>query len=370
METLQKGAINEQKLKSLILRLTATELANLSQPCYMPPLKSPYFQILDAVNLKEADIREFTKSLYKDHPAKSWSTHNVPATNLMLLVINYFLKEKNQAAYLASITYLLIRFYSNLMNKYMPKFCDESTFRYALENLTRTHLFVREKTISNGIMYLAKELDKRYRKVLEKLEPNGVAKFITEARHRMNQSWKSFAQNYHRAASEGKGIRTQTEPEEEEEFTMLQTSERGQRTIEELIKRIVVNKLIDRRALEDARKITRAKSSIANTLAKELTDLKYADNLRMIFKLFTKELTSSQELCGSQYINFVKKLMAVKRTRSAVYFKQQVIVLLERMVENLRYVDWYRDLTNQTKFILASFLAYYLTSIIRNVLCG
>lgn len=366
---LGKVRINSRKLKALLIKITATELANIAEPCYTPPLKGPYHQLLREVNLTESDIRSFVKRLYEDHPAKSWHTHNVPATNLLVFLMNYFIRNKDKDGLLTTITYLMVRYYGNLMAKYMPKYCDEGVFRYTLDNLTKTHIFAREGTISNGIVHFAKNLRRRHIRSLAKLDPAGVAKFVSEARHRINQSSKSFARNYYKAKEAGHAIKTEVEPEEGMETIQPQVMDRGQRTIEEIIRRIVVNKTIDRKAMEDARKITKIKSSIATTIIKELTDVKYSDDIKLILTLFIRDLKEVNQLCGKGFLFYVKKLMAIKRTKAKVYFKQQVGLLLEKILTELGQKDWYDKLTPQTKFITISFLAYYMTMFMRNTLC-
>jgi hypothetical protein len=61
--------------------------------------------------------------------------------------------------------------------------------------------------------------------------------------------------------------------------------------------------------------------------------------------------------------------MAVKRTRATVYFKQQVNILLIRILEDAGHKNVYDSYTSQTQFIINTFLAYYLTIVLRNNLC-
>ena len=74
------------------------------------------------------------------------------------------------------------------------QFCNEDVFKYALENLAKTHLFSREKTIPGSLYYLSTEMDKRYGRFIKSGDVEGVTKFITECRTRISQSIKSFAE--------------------------------------------------------------------------------------------------------------------------------------------------------------------------------
>ncbi|MGD2071941.1 MAG: hypothetical protein PVG65_00420 [Candidatus Thorarchaeota archaeon] len=367
---LKKTRINKSQLKRLITKFSAGELSNLSEPCYRSPLKSQYFQLLHACKLTDRDIKEFRKRLYAKHPAKNWKTHNVAATNLLLFIMYYFIKSNEKKLFSMTILYLLVRYYSNLMYSRIP-YCNEDTFRYTLETLTKTHLFVREKTISNGIYHLSKELEKRWGRYIRDLDVDGIAKFVTEARSRMSQSTKSFVRNYYKSHKEGGSIKTQNEPSDEEEHSLFQyrVFERGRKSIDETVKRITIYKIVDKKAIQDAKKLTKIKSSVAVTISSSLTDLKYGDSIRTILQLFIKDLKDARSLCGSGYIPYVKKLMELKRTRSKIYFKQQVNILLEKVLEDIKYKDWYNKLTSQTKFIVKSYLAFYLTMVFRNSIC-
>ena len=63
---LKESKVNKPKLKRLITQLTAGELSKLSEPCYYPPLKGPYFQLLSATGLTDKQVKEFIKRFYKD----------------------------------------------------------------------------------------------------------------------------------------------------------------------------------------------------------------------------------------------------------------------------------------------------------------
>lgn len=369
-ELLQKAKFDHRKLKKVISKLAVGELSKISEVCYYPPTKAHFHELLYTLGLKEKDIRDYAKRLWEKHPARGWKIHNVPGTVLLIFIMRYFLAMQDKEGFSLTLLYLLVRFYSNIMHIQI-KYCNEDTFRYALETLTRTHLFVREKTIANGLMYLAKELTRRWMEDIAKGDTDSIAKFITEGRHRISQSIKSFAKAYYKAAEEGSGIKTQTEPETEEEMGLNQyrVLERGRRAIEEVIKRITVYKQIDRKAVDDAKSLTKIKTPIAMLLATTLTDLKYSENLKIILQQFIKELNRIDLLCGSGFIPYVKKLMAVKRTKSTIYFKQQISVLTEKLLKDSKQVDWYENLTPQTKFAVQSFLAYYVTMIFRHTIC-
>ena len=82
-----------------------------------------------------------------------------------------------------------------------------------------------------------------------------------------------------------------------------------------------------------------------------------------------KGLTSTNQICGSGYEKYLRKLMEVKRSNAPVYFKQQVNLLLMNVLENLKLMDQYNSYTRQTQFIINLFLALYITLILRSTMC-
>jgi len=366
---LKEAKVDKSKLKRLITQLAAGELSKLSEPCYYSPLKGPYFQLLSAAGLTEKQVKKFIERFYKDHPARKWKTQTVVPTNLLLFIMYYFLKERDQAGYSMTLTYLLIRYYSNLMNKHI-KYCNPNVFRYTLEHLTKTHLFIREKTIANGLYFLSNQIQLRWTKYIRDCaEVNSIVRFIGEARHRVAQSVRSFAQNYYKASKEGGSIKTQLEPTEDDGMFQYKVLEKGKRAIEEVTKKICIYKFVDKKAIEDAKKLTKIRSSIAVLISNSITDLKYNEDIKMILHLFIKDLDNVNSLCGSGFVKYVRKLMAIKRTKSNVYFKQQINLLLEKVLNDIKYQEWYSGLTNQTRFIVNSYFAFYLTMLLRNNIC-
>jgi len=149
----------------------------------------------------------------------------------------------------------------------------------------------------------------------------------------------------------------------------VKVGQRGKKTIDEIVKRFAIYKIIDSKAAEEAKKISKIKTSIATIITQKLVNEKYSDSIRIILQLFIKELPDVSSMCGPKFYPYVKKLMAVKRTRANVYFKQQVNILLIKVLEEAGHKNAYESYTSQTQFIINTFLAYYLTIVLKNNIC-
>lgn len=267
------------------------------------------------------------------------------------------------------MVFYMIRQYTNLVHRNL-KYCVDDTFKYALETLTKTHLFSREKTISNAIYFLAQEMMKRYTRGIKENNLDKISLFIQDSRTRINQSLKSFLSTYFKAAEAGVGIKTQIEPSDDEENTyQLQTVARGERIIDDVVRKVTVYRMVDRKAKDDARKISKINITLANLITDGLTNTKNIDLIKVVLKMFIKDLKDANSLCGKKYYPYIRSLMALKRTIAKVYFKQQVNLLLLEILKDKKYLIQYNKLTSQTQFLINLFLAYYLTMILRNTIC-
>lgn len=364
---LDKITINYLQLQKFVHKISAEELMKLSQPCYYPAHQKYYYQFLHLYGLNDMDIKAFPKRFWKGR-AGITNIHKDRIRMFYVFILYTLLREsKLKGIYPSMMVFIGIREYSNLMHKQI-KFCNEDLFRYALEHLIKTHLFSREKTISNGIYFLSKEMIKKYTKSIQEMNKDQVSKFIQEYRSRISQSIKSFASIYYKAAKEG--VKIKTEVDDEENQYQIRTQDRTVTIIDNTVKKITIYKEFDKKTMMNAKKFTKIGTPLATQISSKLCDTKYTDNIRSCLQLFVKNVKDVNMICGKGFFIYVKKLMGIKRTRDLIYFKQQINELLMLILKDLKYIQKYDSLTNQTKFSINSYLAYYLTMIFRNDLCG
>jgi len=366
-ELLEKSNINFVLLKKFIHRTTASELAKLSEPCYYPSLKKYYYELLHICNLKEVDIKAYVKRTYKGRPEAKWKLQVDPISNFYIFLMHAFLQRREITAYKSMMIFFVIRNYTNLMNKQI-QYCNEEVFRYALENLAKTHLFIREKSIPGAIFFLANEMNRIFNSGIKENSVDIISKFITQCRTRVSQSIKSFAELYYKASEEGLGIRQPYE-DESDDGKNQQLLDKTSRVITEIVKNITVYKVIDHKAINEARTLTKIRASLATLIANNITEVKFADNIKLILELFVKDLSSVELLCGTGFFNYVRSLMSIKRTNQKIYFKQQINVLLNEVIIKLDYQEDFSKLTKQTQSLVNMYLAYYITIFMKNSVC-
>ena len=367
-QLLAKVKITDSQLKSHLTRVVAKNLSSLAEPCYYPEVKKHFYEFLKMTGLTEKDIKEFTKRRWRGRKEARFAIHNDSIANFYVFLMQYFLQKRDKTAYKYLMVFYMIRHYANLMHKTF-KFCNEDVFKYALEVLNKTHLFSREKTISNALFYIAGEMVRRWTKGLRSNDPDAISRFMQDSRTRVSQSMKSFAQTYYKAADEGVAMKTEDEPSDEDNNYQLKSAEKGVKLADEITKKITVYRLSDRKSQEMARRLAKVNASLATQIVSKLNNTKYSDNLRVIYRLYIKDIPNAKSLCGSDYESYVRQLMSIKRTRMKIYFKQQINLLLMNLLDEIDYKDKYSKLTSQTQYLINLFLAYYLTMILKNSVC-
>jgi hypothetical protein len=365
---LQKANIQDSKIKPYITRVVAHNLSALSEPCHYPNVKQHYHELLRFCDLTEEDIKEFTKRRWKGRKEYKFLTHMEQLSNFYIFLMQYFLKKKEILTYRYLMIFYTIRQYANLMHLHL-KYCVPETFKYALDNLTKNHLFIREKTIGNAVYYLAQESIRRWTKALEINNLDGIAVFMVESRSRVNQSLWSFLREYRKVSEGSQGIKTAKDPSEDEENSYQYEEEKTLKFIDDIVKKICVYKSVDIRSQEEARTLSKLNSSLATLITSKLGSTKYLDNIRIILKLFIKEVRTIDQLCSKEYETVVRKLMSVKRTKQRMYFKQQVNILLIELLKDARYKNKYDAFTFQNQFLVNLFLAYYITLHLKTSMC-
>ena len=369
-ELLKKAHIQDEQLKRLVTRLVSTNLGGLSEPCFVPSVKKDYYEFLHYAGLNDSDLRDFKKKIWSGRKEEKFAhLFKDNASSFYFFLMWYFLKKRDVQTATYLFIYFTIRQYSQQMDRYFTKFCNPQVFTYTLNSLTKTHLFAREKTIPSALYYLSIELMKRYSDKIKEFDLDGISSYFMETRHRVSQSLRSFASVYYKASEEGQSISAHDNQEDDENQYQVQDQEKANRIIERVAHLITVYQQIDEDVKEEARQISKINVGLATGLVSKLSNTRFSDNIRIILKLFFKDITSVKTICGKEYYSYVRQLMSIKRTTSKIYFKQQVSLLLDDVVKELGYKKQYSKLTSQTQFLIHLFLAYYITLILRKGMC-
>ena len=362
--------IKRSAIRNRLTKIVSSNLANLVKPCFKPSLQTHYFELLRLSGLTDKDVKLYSKNRWKGRQEAKFLNHLDPKSNFYIFLMTYFLRENDIHSFKLMMIFYIIRHYRSRMDIHFPKFCDENLFKYTLEVITKTHLFAREKTIPNALYFIADEMIRKYKDGIKNDDLDKISLFIQESRTRIRQSVASFAETYYKANEQGVKIKTEEDPSEDEENEhQYESEEKSLRAIDEVTRKITVYKFVDKKAQEEAKKISRINTSTSIVISNNINNVKYADDIRIILKLFTKDMKSVKEVCGKEFYKYVRSLMAIKRQKAKVYFKQQVNALLLKVLQDTKSIKNYDKLTTQTQFLLNLYLAYYLTLLFRRTIC-
>ena len=367
-DLLKKANVDEAKLRRHMNIITAEELGNISEPCYKPSVQLSYLTILKYMGLTENDYREFIKGFYLyEHQYAKFNMVKDLGTNVVLSAIYYFLKKKDIRTFISCMLFLSIKFQGSATRKAFTKFCDPDLYMYTLNHLSKSHLYVREKTIAGALNWTTKNMIRIYQHDLEKFDNfENIGKFLYALRTRIQQSFNSFFGLYKKFYEEGVKI-SSADPEEDSPATSY--LEQGGHQIEVIVRNITVYKHVDQKALEDAKKLSAVSLAFVSQIVHGLCNVKYQDKLKLIYELFLHDVKKVDYICGVAFFDYVKSLMSIKRTKMEIYFKQQIVFLLHDVCEDIDIKTKLQSLTNQTQYNVSLFLAYYLTLCFRNSVC-
>jgi hypothetical protein len=364
-DLLLKAKIDESGTRTYVNKIAAEELDKLSEPCYYPKIQKHFYELLQLTGLTEKDIRASFAEFFRGIKEAPLTIHRDPKSQLLIFLMYYFLKKKDMSSFISVMLYYMIKIYSNLINSRI-KFCQRDVFRYTLEHLSKTHLFNREKSIAGAIYFMMKEMRNRYSDSILTKDAKMIALFMSEARSRVRQSLTSFQNAYYKFHKEGLRFRGPMIGEEGQEF---ETAEKRSMMIDGVIKAITVYQEIDDKALIEAKTLSKIRESLARSIVKEISNVKYQEDIKTIIDLFTRDIKEESSICGKGFYPYVRSLMAIKKTNKIIYFKKQINEVLLKSIRSIGVFNSFIELSSQSKSLHSLFLALYITMFLRNKIC-
>jgi len=365
MKELINDHINLREIKRLLGKVSANELSQISQPCYVPQLKKHFYQLLSLTNITEKELKIAVKNYWKGNEVGILETDIY--TNLLIFYLYLFLQKRDTYGFDSTMRFHVVRQYSGVFYKFLPKYCDPDVFRYTLDNLTKTHIFYTKETIGSALLYFSNELKKRWTPSIRDYykDPKGISKFIRESRGRINQSFRSFANSYHYNAEHGLKI-----SQSEEYNDQVEDKTGTSKFVDDMVKNITVYRIFNHSAYDLAYNATKADRKIGKLLIVKMMNPKYTDLLILIYNLFLKDIKHTSTICNPKDLfKIIKKLLSIKKSNKQIYFKQQMIELLISLFKDAKMEKAYKNYSDQTKFVYLSFLTFYLILILRKNIC-
>jgi len=373
LETINnKINFNPQRIYQIIVRQLGRDINGLTEPCYRIHTKTTEVSIYRELRIMPREWSLLGKEVNKVKPGAG-DTVKVPFTVAISYLYYRFIKSGKEKMAKDMIMYLLVKFYGSKLQKHLPKSCHDETFRYTIENVAKMHLFYKNGTVSNAIIYLTNEIHKKFKTRIKTPELDMLIfyDFMIECNNRIGQSSRSFFQAYYRNREDGKGISIESSPDDDDENkNMFQTTTGSDLRVaatEKFIKNMFVYKSHDLKAIAEAKRISRVKNNLAETIIPIIHDKKSEENIKIILMSFLKEILDTNSLCGDQFYKIVKGLMMKRNFKDTFQFISLVRGFTNSMYESLNSTTL--NIRESDKISLSIFVAFYITISFRNLFC-
>ena len=350
-----------KQLKRYLSIHVATEFSNLVEPCYYPKCASIYKDLLHMTNADEKELIQYSMDKYGPNTDRMKIIHD-PYNTLLILIIQEFLKNHDLQGGQVTFDLFSLRRYSNELHRFTtPKggsrkpICIDDIFRSALESLSMNHMFRRQKSISAGIAYFSRDVFLKYKQAIIDDDSNKIFKMIYSLANRIKQSIKSLMIKYYEIYKNKSSDVTK----DDESYDMAYETK-----LKAFIDKVTEDLCVYRRknitAMQYSAMITKFNKKIALSYCDTISQPKYIESIRTAYYLLLKDLKDFDIIKQSKFLEYIKAKLSIKSTKQVMYFKKQMDIIQQQVLNDLNLNDWYNGLTIQSKSVSRNFIAYYL----------
>ena len=137
--------------------------------------------------------------------------------------------------------------------------------------------------------------------------------------------------------------------------------------VEKFIKSMYVYKNNDRRALDEAKKRSRVKNNLAESMLPLIHNRSSEENVKIILISFMKNILDTKSLCGPEFYKMVSGLMYKRNLKDSFIFKNLIIDFSDSLYENVMSTSIKTG--TRDKIPARIFVAFYITISFRNLFC-
>ena len=342
---------NENKYKRSISVIIGKELSSITKPCYFPKINRYQNEISKLTEYDMAYHINFKKALPKK--IQKFGIINEKYTAQLLLMFMYYLQNKGSSdtAKLTN-TLLAIKFYSSILHRMVPKYCDNDSWNVSLDRISPKHQFKVKNGIPSAITYTADAVYRRYERKLNKndIDTHDIIRYVYELRHRLAQSTKSWAEAYYRAI-ESKNKNSDEEKEKED----------VQVAIDKIAMSICTYGQISKTALNAASMKSGLKREYGASIVSEISSVENRNKIRFIMILISR-LDKIKNMCKE-----TKRNVVVRKTVSGVKIgKYKINNQILELIFSLESGTRYKSLKKEQLII---FLTHYITLFMKEKIC-
>jgi len=315
-------------------------------------------------NSKEKELLKYSTDKYK---GISYRLLHDPYTTLLILITQEFLRNKDLAAAEATFHLFALKYYTNRLYIHTtPKrskshICQPDVFQSAFDRLSRNHMFSKQRTVPNSIMYYSRAVFKRHLDDLITDNAEGLHKMIYSLRTRIAQSVRSFFNKYYEIDEEKK----QTKSKEDVDYDQAHET-KLRNFINKITNDMCVYGKIDSGAIDVASRLVKFNKKLSQEYIKDLSRPEFSEQVETVLYLLLKDVNDISVIQSTKFLDHIQKLMSIKVTKQQVYFKKTITDIHNKIISRLKLEKWYNNLSIQSKSISRNFIAYYISFFIRN----
>jgi len=349
-----------EKLRKFVSFFVGDELSKTSIPCYYIKTIRKWEDLLKLTGLDETSLREFKNTVIpqKLRTAKIISDKQ---TLLILYCIAYFFRTKQYDLVKLFFQLLAVRFHANRVHTHMVRHCNPEVWNLALDNLSNKHLYKIKGGIGSALLYLSDmEFQRKKAKLLKNKSINEgmfLVDIIYHLRHRIQQSFRSFANLYFKIIEEEKIGFTKLPEEEVENIEVKST----QIIADKVSALICTYEQKDQRALLKSVEFSGLKKDVAFSIVNEFSVSDYLNQIRFIIILLNRVIELKNICIEKKRLSLIRKVEKNVKIGNYV-IKDEILKLLYSLTIG-------HELKRLNKSQLVIFLCNYLTLFIRNRIC-
>jgi len=334
-------------------KIYGLELTNISKPCSLLKLVKYYKDIQKLIGINDRDVSEFIRGIKLDYNVQVYKDKY---TVILLIGCLHYLRKGNEDLANMFFKFMNLKFYSSIAHKHFPKFCNNDIWSLSIDALSIKHLFKVHKGIGNAIVYIADDVFKNKKRILEKenLSDKELSDTIYYCRTRIAQSFKSFANMYYKI-SEDKGISRDDDISREEVQGVRLTAEK-------ISMLICVYNQIDKKALNKAISNSGIRKDTGVSIVNELSTSKYKEDLNFII-ILTSRVGELNQVCIERNRNLLLRKMYSNNKIANKYILKNVI---SKMLYSFKIGHQLRSIYKDQLIV---FFSQYLTLYLRNRIC-
>jgi len=347
--------MDEVKFHRYLSKLLGYELAQLTRIAYMPKFVKYWEDLKKYSGISDEKRLMFKSKLEKKY--RSMSIFSDKYSQLFVITLIYFSTRKKYDMCKIIIQLLAVKFYMNLVHKHFPKgIFEPSLWSIAIDRLSPRHLFKVKNGIPGALMYLASETYKKFMPKIMNKSPSRIKDFdvcnmVYSLRHRIAQSVRAFADQYHTTFQRQK--------------ITVGSDEDGRRDIDiissKLSEAICTYKAVDKGALVKSIDATGLRKDLALSILSQISSVENREDIKYIIMRLHK-LYPLNNICKGES----ERNRLIRKVISESGNEEIVKELIKKLLYSLKLGSKLKSIYPEQ---LTLFFVQYLTIFIRNRIC-